>query len=186
MTGEDILSHKFPKRFRGFRAKDVDAYLGVIAEEMDNLIRENHRLAEKCASLETHRINVQEMEALLKRNLQAAADLYEKTNSGAEDLIEESKAAAKENLEQAARESARLRSEALEDVQRIRGGISSLEKTREKSIMALLETLNAQYRLLEQEAEHLGLNISRLRAAGGNKFVRPVQKTVRNGEFMKV
>ena len=186
MTGQDILSQKFPKRLRGFRSKDVNDYLRVIADEMDALISENHRLAEKCAGLETHRKSVQEMEALLKRNLQAAADLYDKTNSGAEDLIEESKAAAKENLEQAARESARLRSEAMEDVQRIREGISSLEKTRERSITAMLEALNAQYRFLEQEAEHLGFNISRLRAAGGNKFVRPVRKTVRSEEFMKV
>ena len=186
MTGQDILSKKFPKQLRGFRSKDVNAYLRVIADEMDLLIRENHRLVEQCAGLETHKKNAQEMETLLKRNLQAAADLYDKTNFEAEELIEESKTAAKENLERAARESARLRSEAMEDVQRIREGISSLEKTRERSIGAMLEALNAQYRFLEQEAEHLGLNISRFRAAGGKKFVRPVQKTVRNGEFMKV
>ncbi len=185
MTGQDISNKKFPKQLRGFRSRDVDAYLRVVAEEMDDLIHENHRLTEQCAGLETSRKNVQEMEALLKRNLQAAADLYEKSNFEAEELIEESKMAAKDNLERAARESARLRSEAAEDVQRMREGISSLKNTRERSVITLLETLNAQYRLLEQEAELLGLNIPRLRVPGGNKIVRPVQKTVRSEELMK-
>lgn len=182
-TGDDILSRKFPKKLRGYRSKDVDAYLRVIAEEVDDLIRENHRLAEQCADLESHSKNVQELEDLLKRNLKAAADLYEKTKFDAEALIEESKFAAKENLERVERESARLRSEAAEDVQRMREGISSLENTRERSIVTLLETLNTQYRLLEQEAEHFGLNVSWLRAAGSENILRPVQQTARNEEL---
>lgn len=183
-TGQGILNRKFQKQFRGYRPEDVDAFMLMTAKEVDDLIREKNRLADHCAELKAHNTNVQELENLLTRNLKAVADIHENAKFEAQGLIEESRAAAKETLKRAASESEHIRNKAKEDVQRMRVGLSSLKNTNERSIIAMLETLNAHYRLLDQEAIHLGLKIPQLRATEDEKIARPVQKTARDEELM--
>jgi len=180
MTGQEILSQRFPKQVWGYRPETVDACMLMIAQEVDDLNSEIHRLADNCAELETKNKNVQELESLLTRTLQATTAMHENAKFEAETLIERSKVAAEENLERAESLSERLRSDAAEDVQRMREGLSSLENTQERSIITLLETLNRQFRLLEQEAKRLGLKIPQLRATKDEKIVRPVQMTARS------
>lgn len=176
LTGQDIRNHQFPRKIRGYDTKELDAYLRIIADEMDGLISRNHQLTAQTADLERRKKSIQELDALLKRNLQAAAELHERTKITAEELLEDSREMAGKIIEQAVKESVRLRQESAEDVRRIRKDIASLENSRERSISVLMEFLAAQFHLLEQEAEHLGFDLSQIGPSGGKKIV-PVFRT---------
>ena len=93
ITPLDIQQKQFPMKFRGFDVEEVYAFLEVIREEMEELLRENASLKENVQRAENHIKGYKDMELTLRETLMTAQQMVEdyKTNARkeAELLIKE-------------------------------------------------------------------------------------------------
>ena len=93
ITPLDIQQKQFPMKFRGFDVEEVYAYLEILREEMEDLLRENANLKEQVHRAENQIREYRDMESTLKETLMTAQQMVEdyKTNARfkAELLIKE-------------------------------------------------------------------------------------------------
>ena len=52
ITPLDVRKHAFPKRFSGYASDEVDSFLGMVADDFEDLLRESEELREKVIRLE--------------------------------------------------------------------------------------------------------------------------------------
>jgi cell division initiation protein len=83
ITPLDIQQKQFPMKFRGFDVEEVYAFLEVIREEMEDLLRENASLKENVQRLESQIKEYRDMETTLRETLLTAQQMVEdyKTNA---------------------------------------------------------------------------------------------------------
>jgi cell division initiation protein len=83
ITPLDIQQKQFPMKFRGFDVEEVFAFLEVIREEMEDLLRENAQLKENVQRAENQIKEYKDMETTLRETLMTAQQMVEdyKTNS---------------------------------------------------------------------------------------------------------
>ncbi len=72
ITPLDIQQKHFPIRFRGFHTEEVSAFLELIREEIEDLLRENAALKERLQQTDDEIRRFWDMENLLGRTLQEA------------------------------------------------------------------------------------------------------------------
>ncbi|MGQ9569917.1 MAG: DivIVA domain-containing protein [Thermodesulfovibrionales bacterium] len=105
ITPLDIQQKQFPMKFRGFDVEEVYAFLEVIREEMEDLLRENASLKEDLIKLENQLNEYKDMETTLRETLMTAQQMVEeyKTNARkeAELLIKEAEIKADSLLKEA-------------------------------------------------------------------------------------
>lgn len=93
ITPLDIQQKQFPVKLRGFDVEEVYAFLEVIREEMEDLLRENASLKEQAHKTEAQIQDFRNMEDTLRETLMTAQQMVDdyKTNArkGAEVLIKE-------------------------------------------------------------------------------------------------
>jgi cell division initiation protein len=93
ITPLDIQQKQFPMKFRGFDVEEVYAFLEVIREEMEELLRENASLKESVQRADNNIKEYKDMESTLRETLMTAQQMVEdyKTNARkeAELLIKE-------------------------------------------------------------------------------------------------
>jgi cell division initiation protein len=83
ITPLDIQQKQFPMKFRGFDVEEVYAFLEVIREEMEDLLRENANLKENIQRSESQIKDYKDMETTLRETLLTAQQMSEdyKTNA---------------------------------------------------------------------------------------------------------
>lgn len=83
ITPLDIQQKQFPMKFRGFDVEEVYAFLEIIREEMEDLLRENATLKETIQRLESQVKEYRDMETTLRETLLTAQQMVEdyKTNA---------------------------------------------------------------------------------------------------------
>lgn len=83
ITPLDIQQKQFRMRFRGFDVDEVFAYLEIIREEMEDMLRENVSLKEQAHRTETQMKEYRDMETTLRETLMTAQQMVEdyKTNA---------------------------------------------------------------------------------------------------------
>ena len=83
ITPLDIQQKSFPIKFRGFDVEEVYAFLEIVREEMEALIRENSMLKESVSRLEGQLREFKDMEVTLRETLLTAQQMVEdyKNNS---------------------------------------------------------------------------------------------------------
>ncbi len=83
ITPLDIQQKQFPVKFRGFDVEEVYAFLEVIREEMEDLLRENASLKEHHHRSEAQLQEFRDMENTLRETLMTAQQMVEdyKTNA---------------------------------------------------------------------------------------------------------
>ncbi len=83
ITPLDIQQKQFPMKFRGFDVEEVYAFLEIIREEMEDLLRENANLKETIQRLESQIKEFRDMETTLRETLLTAQQMVEdyKTNA---------------------------------------------------------------------------------------------------------
>ncbi|MBI5102460.1 MAG: DivIVA domain-containing protein [Nitrospirae bacterium] len=83
ITPLDIQQKNFPMKFRGFDVEEVFAFLEVIREEMEELLRENATLKESVQRADNHVKEYKDMESTLRETLVTAQQMVEdyKTNA---------------------------------------------------------------------------------------------------------
>src|SRR5512135_1240080 len=105
ITPLDIQQKQFPMKFRGFDVEEVYAFLEVIREEMEELLRENASLKENVQRAASHIKEYKDMETTLRETLMTAQQMVEdyKTNARkeAELLIKEAELRADELIKDA-------------------------------------------------------------------------------------
>ncbi|MDA8083224.1 MAG: DivIVA domain-containing protein [Nitrospiraceae bacterium] len=77
ITPLDIQQKNFPIKFRGFDVEEVYAFLEVIREEMEELLRENANLKETVQRSESHIREYKDMEGTLRETLVTAQQMVE-------------------------------------------------------------------------------------------------------------
>jgi cell division initiation protein len=105
ITPLDIQQKQFPMKFRGFDVEEVYAFLEVIREEMEDLLRENASLKESVQRTENQIKEYKDMETTLRETLLTAQQMVEdfKTNARkeAELIVKEAELKADSLLKQA-------------------------------------------------------------------------------------
>lgn len=105
ITPLDIQQKQFPMKFRGFDVEEVYAFLEVVREEMEDLLRENASLKEQLYRAESQIKEYRDMETTLRETLMTAQQMVEeyKTNARkeAELLIKEAELKADAMLKEA-------------------------------------------------------------------------------------
>ncbi|GAB4390347.1 MAG: DivIVA domain-containing protein [Thermodesulfovibrionales bacterium] len=105
ITPLDIQQKQFPLRFRGFDVEEVYAFLEVVREEMEELLRENATLKESMSRMEGHMSEYKDMETTLRETLMTAQQMVDeyKANSRkeAELIVKEAELKAESILKEA-------------------------------------------------------------------------------------
>jgi cell division initiation protein len=83
ITPLDIQQKQFPMKFRGFDVEEVYAFLELVREEMEDLLRENASLKENMQRAENQIKEYKDMETTLRETLLTAQQMVEdyKTNA---------------------------------------------------------------------------------------------------------
>lgn len=83
ITPLDIQQKQFPMKFRGFDVEEVFAFLEVIREEMEDLLRGNASLKESVQRAENQIKEFRDMETTLRETLTTAQQMVDdyKTNA---------------------------------------------------------------------------------------------------------
>ena len=83
ITPLDIQQKQFPMKIRGFDVEEVYAFLEIIREEMEDLLRENASLKENVQRLESQLKEHRDMETTLRETLMTAQQMVDdyKTNA---------------------------------------------------------------------------------------------------------
>jgi cell division initiation protein len=84
ITPLDIQQKQFPVKFRGFDEEEVDAFLELVREEMEELLRDNASLREESKKLEKQMKEYKNMESTLRETLVATQQMVEEYKGNAQ------------------------------------------------------------------------------------------------------
>lgn len=121
ITPLDIQQKQFPVKFRGFDEEEVDAFLELVREEMEELLRENANLREESRKYEKQLKEYKTIESTLRETLVATQEMVDeyKTNAqkNAELILKEAELRADEILKNAQEQVVKIH----EDVTNLKG-----------------------------------------------------------------
>ena len=104
ITPLDIQQKQFATKFRGFDMEEVDSFLEIIREEMEELLRENANLREEARRFEKQLKEYKNMEVTLRDTLVKTQELVEGYKATAKKDAELLRKEAELNAEQILRE----------------------------------------------------------------------------------
>jgi len=149
ITPLDIQQKQFPMKFRGFDVEEVYAFLEIVREEMEDLLRENASLKEQVHRAENQIKEYRDMETTLRETLMTAQQMVEeyKTNARkeAELLIREAEVKADGVMK-----------EAQDKVVKIHEDIVDLKGIRRHFKEELKRLIESHMRMLEFDKEREG------------------------------
>ena len=136
MTPLEIQSHRFGRRLRGYDPDEVDAFLRMVVEDYEALIRENEAQRSRIAALDERVGALASQEKLLQETLLNAQSMSEKMRSSAEKecdvLLGEAEIRAEKIIDASHRRAARL----AENIRELRGLRSQIAE----SLRSVLDT----------------------------------------------
>jgi cell division initiation protein len=146
ITPLDIQQQQFQVRFRGFDMVEVDNFLDLLANEFEELIRENSHLREEDGRKFS---KIQELESRERELRDALVSVQRITEEIRENARKEGELTIQEAREQARRIIENAQSEAFQ----IDGEIHQLKKQRAQFEASLRATIEMHWRLLESTTE---------------------------------
>ena len=146
ITPLDIQQKQFPMKFRGFDVEEVYAFLEVVREEMEELLRENALLKENVHRTDGQVKEYRDMEATLRETLITAQQL-------AEDYSANSKKEAELILKEAELNAENMIKEAHEKMVKIHEDIVDLKGIRRHFKEELKRLLDSHQRMMEFDSE---------------------------------
>lgn len=156
ITPLDIQQKQFPMKFRGFDVEEVYAFLEVVREEMEELLRENAALKETAQRGENQIKEYKDMESTLRETLMTAQQMVEdyKTNARKEaELL----------VKEAELKSDSLMKEAQEKVIKIHEDIVDLKGIRRHFKEELKRLIESHMKMIEFDKEREGEGSESLR-----------------------
>jgi len=149
ITPLDIQQKQFPMKFRGFDVEEVFAFLELVREEMEELLRENASLKENVSRCENQLKDYKDMETALRETLMTAQQMVDdyKTNARKEaELV----------LREAEIKSEEMLRDAQERVVKIHEDIVDLKGIRRHFHEELKRLIEGHLRMLEFDKERQG------------------------------
>ena len=143
ITPLDIRKQEFRKTFKGYDKNEVDIFLEMLAKEIENVIRDNKRMADQLKELDSKIEDYKRMEKTLQDTLTST----QKTTDGirrnarkeAEMILQKAKLQASEIIENAAAKVKDLQSQ-----------ISALQNQKDGFVIQLRSFLSSQLKMLEE------------------------------------
>jgi len=151
ITPLDIQQKNFPMKFRGFDVEEVYAFLEVIREEMEELLRENANLKENVQRAENHVREYKDMEVTLRETLMTAQQMVE-------DFKGNARKEAELLIKEAELKADTLVREAQEKVIKIHEDIVDLKGIRRHFKEEVKRLIDSHSRMLEHDAFREGEN----------------------------
>ena len=150
MTPMEIRQQQFDTQFfRGCDVRQVDAYLNNVADDYEELMKENSLLKEQLSTLEDRLRGVEEREKLLQETLVTAQrlteELKESAKRDAELIVREAVVQSEKILEAARAEEAKIKEEIL-----------VLRRTRRQVVEGIRFTVEGFQRLVNDELRDEG------------------------------
>jgi cell division initiation protein len=156
ITPLDIQQKQFPMKFRGFDVEEVYAFLEVIREEMEDLLRENASLKESVQRTENQIKEYKDMETTLRETLLTAQQMVEdfKTNARkeAELIVKEAELKADSLLKQAQEKVIKIH----EDIVDLKGIRTHFKEELKRMVEGHLKMLEFDREREEEEEEKEG------------------------------
>ena len=146
MTPLDVQSHHFARRLRGYDPDEVDAFLRIVSEDYEGLVRESESQGDRIRRLEARIEELAAQEALLKETLLSAQAMVEQMRTAAERESElrlaEVEVRAEKILDASHRRAARLAQD-IREMKALRTRLAESLRSAAETHIALLETLEA-------------------------------------------
>lgn len=146
MTPLDVQSHSFARRWRGYDADEVDAFLRIVSEDYEGLVRENSTQADRLYRLERRVEELSAQEQLLKQTLISAQAMCEELRRSAERDAElrlaEVEVRAEKILDASHRRAAQLAQD-IREMRVLRTRLGESIRSAAETHIALLATLEA-------------------------------------------
>lgn len=146
MTPLDVQSHAFARRFRGYDPDEVDAFLRIVSEDYETLVRENASQTDRLWRLERRIEELSAQEQLLKQTLISAQAMCEELRRTAERDAElrlaEVEVRAEKILDASHRRAAQLAQD-IREMRALRTRLAESMRSAAETHLALLATLEA-------------------------------------------
>lgn len=146
LTPLEIQKQTFSRVLKGYHADEVRAYLHLVAEEIERLVRENDRLSRDCAVLREDLEDHSNRERILKDTLLSAQKV-------AEDLTANARKEAELIVKDAELLSERLIGQAMQRVADLERSITDLKIERRAVRNKLQSTLDSVQQMVVLDAE---------------------------------
>jgi cell division initiation protein len=142
LTPLDIRKQEFKKALRGVDAEEVEAFLSMVADEFELLIREKNHLNDELIKLRTQLKDYQQVEHTLRETLVKAQSTVDESRANsrreAEIVIQEAELKAEQIIR-----------EAREDLQHLKQEVRLVKTQKESFAKRLRHLLESQIELLE-------------------------------------
>ena len=161
-SGNDVRSHSFSSKMRGYDRLEVDAFLFKVADWLDQSLRKNEQLSLQCKDLFDQYNGLREEHANLQKILISVNELRDQATAKSGELVEKAETDAEELIKGAEAEAERIRAKAEKDIETLREEIGQLTAQRDNILTDLYETFFSQIRTLETEGVRMGVDLARL------------------------
>jgi cell division initiation protein len=149
ITPADIKEQNFSRSFRGYNPAEVDAFLGLVAGDLEELIKENSDIKQKLSRLESTVVDYKDMEKTIQEVLLIAQKSAEEVKKNAEKEAELS-------LREVKVKSERMLEETHAILSKLRKEIIELENLKKTYILRLKSILDTQLQILESMEKEEG------------------------------
>ncbi len=161
-TGNDVRSHSFSNKMRGYDRLEVDAFLFKVADWLDQSVRKNEQLSLQCKDLFEQYNGLREEHANLQKILISVNELRDQATTKSGEMVEKAETDAEEIIKKANAEAEKIRKKAEKDTEKLREEVLDIKDLRDKLLMELYETFLSQIRTLEIEGVRMGVDLTRL------------------------
>lgn len=126
ITPMEIQNHEFTSKLRGYEKEAVRHFLHAVAEDYENIIEQNHKMAQELAILRERVSDMESRDKVLKDTLvtaqQVKTDIHENAEKEAELIIKEAQLKADEIYEDARNQVDKVRRQ-MAEVRRVRNDL---------------------------------------------------------------
>lgn len=145
LTPLDIRNHRFSTRMRGLDASEVEAFLRLISEDYEDMIRENDALRDKAKRLEAEVEDLSSNEKILQNTLVTAQhlsdDLKKTAIKESELMVSEAEVKAEKVLAAAHRRAAKLAQD-IREMKLLRSRLTASLRAAIETYLGLLDGLS--------------------------------------------
>jgi cell division initiation protein len=146
MTPLDVQSHQFASRFRGYDPEEVGAFLRIVSEDYEGLVRKTEGQSDRIRRLESRVEELSAQEQLLKETLVSAHSMTQEMGRTAERAAEvrlaEVEVRAEKILDASHRRAARLAQD-IREMRALRSRLAESLRSVAETHIAILETLES-------------------------------------------
>jgi cell division initiation protein len=152
LSAMDIRQQQFTvKLLRGFDPQEVDAFLDEVADDWEELLKENNLLKDQLTSLDEQKKGIEEQKKATDEQNKTLQQTLVVSQKMAEEFRDSSKRAADIVLREAQLQAEKLLEEARQEQTRLLGEVAALRQQRRQVSEELLSILRMHQRLVEQK-----------------------------------